>query len=80
MHFDQDRKPQRMGKRLKADRRPIVEGRHDQEDGIGPDCTRLDYLIGVEGEILAQDGPFRGGTGGDEVVRVALKIGAVGQD
>ena len=51
-------------------RRRVVERRHDQQDAVGADRARLEHLVGVEDEVLAQAGQ------GDR--RARLPRGAVG--
>ena len=46
----------------------IREGGHDQEDGVGAGDPRLPDLVGIDDEVLAQDGQQGGGTGPPQVL------------
>ncbi len=58
----------------------IFQGGHDQQDAIGADRARLEHLVGVEHEILAQRGQGAGATRLFQERILALEIRHVGQD
>src|SRR5215211_1388117 len=55
VHLDECVHAERKGCLLEIPRSDIVDGRHDDEDTVGPPRARLDDLVGVVQEILAQD-------------------------
>ena len=57
----------------------VVDRRHDDEDAIGAPGARLQHLIGIEEEILAQDRQRRRRARLDQMLRVALERRRVGE-
>ena len=57
-------------------RRLVVDRRHDDEDAVGAPGARLQHLIGIEEEILAQDRQRRRRARLDQMLRVALETTA----
>ena len=54
VHLDQDIHAEIEGEGFQLRRFRVLERGHDQQDAIGADRARLEHLVGVEHEILAQ--------------------------
>ena len=55
MDLDQHVEPEVMRGLVERARGIVVDGGHDDEDAVGAPGARLQHLIGIEQEILAQD-------------------------
>src|SRR5258707_113603 len=79
MDFDQHVHAMRDGRILDVFRGGIVERRHDDQDAVGAVGARLDHLINVVHEILAQHRQRGGRTRRHHEIEMALKRRRVGQ-
>src|SRR5262249_41860473 len=65
--------------RVRLGRGGALDRGHDDENAIGAERARLDHLVGVEQEILAQHGERGCRPRGGKVLRTALERGRVGK-
>src|SRR5574337_374973 len=78
--LDQDVEPEIVRGLVEGLGRLVVDRRHDDEDAVRAPGARLEHLIGIEHEILAQDGKRGRLTRFDQVLWRTLKGGEVGQN
>ena len=76
MHLDQHVHAERERRVFERSRPSRRRRRHDDQDAVGAPGARLDHLIGLEHEILAQRGQRGRGARGGEEFRRALEDGA----
>ena len=79
VHFHQHRQAERQRGGLQVRQLRIVEAGGDQQDAVGPQRTRLDDLVFVDHEILAQHRQRAGGTRLLQVGGRALEEARVGE-
>ena len=79
MHFGEHVHAE-IGRRLgQVSRRGVVDRRHDDEDAIGAERAGLHHLVGVDHEVLAQDGEGGRLARGGQIIGASLEGGRVGQ-
>ncbi len=79
MYLDQGVEPQSPGGLIQNGQRHDVQRRGDEQDAVGTQNPRLDELVLVDHEVLAQHRQVHGVACGAQVVVVALEVTFVGQ-
>jgi hypothetical protein len=80
VHLDEHVHAERMGGVDESRRFPVRDARHDDEDAIRTPGPRLEHLIGIEEEVLAQGRQAGGLPRLAQIVRPALERGLVRED
>ena len=78
--FDQHIHLEIMRRLVECARRVVLDGSHDDEDRVGAPGARLEHLIGIIHEVLAQNGQMHRAARGDEMLWPALERRRVGQN
>ena len=79
VHLDQRRQPQLPGTRLQRLERRLIERGDDQQHGVGPRGTRLEQLVLVHHEVLAQQRHVHGRAHGLQVRQRAVEERRLGE-
>ena len=79
MHLDEHVHAERVRCRDEGARLVVGDARHDDEDAVGAPQARLEDLVGLEQEILAQHRQAGGLAGGGKIFGPALERGLVGE-
>ena len=69
MHFDQYVETDRLGSRRQFGHQHVVQRRDDQQDAVGTDRPRLDDLVRIDHEVLAD---HRQRTGGPRFLQIGI--------
>ena len=76
VHLDERVHAERVRRLDESGRRFVTDARHDDEDAVGAPGARLEHLVGLEQEILAQDGQAGGLAGLRQIFGTALRTRA----
>ena len=60
VHLHERIQAQLTGDGMEVDELVVVQGRHDEEDGVGSHDPRSHHVPGVDGEVLPEDGEVDG--------------------
>ena len=80
MHLGEDVHAERLRGGGQLVRGRIIDRSHDDEDAVGAPGARLEHLIAIEHEVLAQHGQRRGRARRGEIFGSPLEGGRVGEN